>query len=348
MGLVFDQARVQTRDAFAQLRDFGHPHGQSFLGGGIGRPFLVQCGLGALELGTQCGRFLPGALQGLVELLQLRVEAIPGLGDGRLGLLVQQRRRRARKMFLHGRDLGRFWLLFTRIPADPPNEFHVLELSGQSIGYLDRELELIALDPDDPFFPCAWRHILYSGDDDRVLGLLQCWQPSSWEPVFEQMFAALLDRCDDMPKAWHFLLEQASAPSVRSQWIERMAGAANSYLNEIRDAARFLSGEHLTEFLNKLPIDTMLLELVKVMLQLPRSEELETKVAELFSGIFRRQGPVMHATCSRVQRLLIHSGQSESELYQVVEAYRTRLIGEIQHRREDHDVALEGWTFGYP
>ncbi|MDZ5789343.1 hypothetical protein U4I95_02475 [Stenotrophomonas maltophilia] len=231
--------------------------------------------------------------------------------------------------------------------ASDTNEFHVLELTGQSIDYLDQELELIALDPDDPFFPFAWRHISYSGDDDRVLGLLQVWQSSSWEPVFEQMFAALLDRCDDMPKAWHFLLEQASAPSVRSQWIERMAWSANSYLNDISDAARFLSGEHLKEFLNKLPIDGTLLMLVNGMLQLPKFEELETKVAEFLGRIFRGQGPVMHATCSRVQRLLTHSGQSESELYQVVEAYRTRLIGEIQRRREYHDVALEGWTFGY-
>ncbi|XQA71415.1 hypothetical protein ACM9XB_08020 [Xanthomonas sacchari] len=231
--------------------------------------------------------------------------------------------------------------------ASDTDEFHVLELSGRSIGYLDQELELIALDPDDPFFPFAWRHISYSGDDDRVLGLLQGWQRSSWEPAFEQMFATLLDRCDDMPKAWHFLLEQASVPSVRLQWIERMAGAANSYLDKIFDAARFLSGEHLTEFLNKLPVDTTLVMLVNRMLQLPRSEELETTVAEFLSEIFRGQGPVMHATCSCVQRFLMHSGQSESELYQVVEAYRTRLIGEMQHRREYHDVALEGWTFGY-
>lgn len=231
--------------------------------------------------------------------------------------------------------------------ASDTNEFQILDLSGQSIDYLDQELDLVALDPNDPFFPFAWRHISYSGDDDRVLGLLKGWQLSSWEPVFDRMFDALLDRCDDMPKAWRFLLEQASAPSVRSRWIERMALAANSYLDQAPDAARFLSGEHLTEFLKKLPIDTTLLMLVKGVLQLPRSDELEATVAEFLSGVFRGQGPVMHATCSSVQRLLRHSGQSESELYQAIEACRTRLIGQIHHTREYHEVALEGWTFGY-
>ncbi len=88
MGFVLSHAGGQVGDAFTELGDFRHPLRQGLLGRCVGRPLLVQCGFGSLQLIAKGDRFLPSLFKRLAVLLQMRGKALLCFGHNRLCLVV--------------------------------------------------------------------------------------------------------------------------------------------------------------------------------------------------------------------------------------------------------------------
>lgn len=212
-------------------------------------------------------------------------------------------------------------------------------------------MEAIARRPEHPHFELAWDHIAYDGDGERVGRIVTDLGAASAERALGILLRLKVGCTGNfMPEAWTALLRLAADRDEHGRWLDQMAQASPSILDDISDLRLWLrEDDDLRGMVDRLQNDVLPLEMTKIVFDPPDEidpRELQENAVKVLAFLIRERPPLLFGTCDRLIGRLERATVDTAGLVATLRDRRATIFAEreaIEEAMKRPDPPLNGW-----